>query len=383
MRVEYRLFTPDGDIPVDPQILALPFKITPFTAHPFLTLGDYFEAIETFLLRHNGRSLESALHQALHTSIRVAPIDTLLIRSEKHGAFYHVASIEMTRPEERIKLAVSTALSPAARACLHREYHLLQSLGRSHPLPYLPAAYALGQVDREKKEGRQSLLMVLTEWFEAFHEWHTTFDSTDGCRKIRIWDGGNHPPYLSQEDAFQLFREAAKILTLYYDPKTYRQIYPWHHAAGDFVVSTRAHAMQVRLATVRKYESVMTAFTPGPVNPLIAMVYFLLNLTIRMRLDRMDGVGDTVWAEDFAVEATLQGFLEALYIMQQERRFTLCGVNELLSLLRSFRLSELETLFESLCGLYADQDPEEYGLIQSRLRPHVKRLHQALQEYPR
>ncbi|MFO7986512.1 MAG: hypothetical protein R6U38_11670 [Desulfatiglandaceae bacterium] len=359
-----------------PSTLALPFKLTLSEAHPYLTLGDYFEAIQTFLLRNNGKSLKVALQHSLHS-----PIDTLLIRSEKHGALYHIASVEIFMASQRIKLAVSTALSETGKACLNREYDIIHSLRRSHPLPYLPAVYVRGRVDWRRKKAREDLVMVLSQWFEDFHEWHTTHGNADGKRRIRIWDHRNNNPYLSREETFQLFRQASKILTLYYDPETFRQIYPWHHAAGDFVVSTRTGIMEMRLATVRKYASIMEAFTADPVNPLIAMVYFFLNLTIRMRLDRLDGVGDTIWSEDFAVEASTQGFFEAVEIMHREKRFTRCGVEELVSLLQSFEPPELERLFQSLCGLYQEGDPEEYAVIQAHLQHHVRSLYPALQKY--
>jgi hypothetical protein len=43
-----------------------------------------------------------------------------------------------------------------------------------------------------------------------------------------------------------------------------------------------------------------------------ALLLFLLNLSIRMRLDRRDGIGDVVWADDVAVAATVTGFFKGL-----------------------------------------------------------------------
>ncbi len=45
---------------------------------------------------------------------------------------------------------------------------------------------------------------------------------------------------------------------------------------------------------------------------LEALLVFLLNLSIRMRLDRIDGVGDIVWSDDIAVQGTLKGFFQGL-----------------------------------------------------------------------
>ena len=45
---------------------------------------------------------------------------------------------------------------------------------------------------------------------------------------------------------------------------------------------------------------------------LQALLIFFLNLSIRMRLDRYDGVGDIVWADGLVVQSTLDGFFEGL-----------------------------------------------------------------------
>ncbi|MDI6688810.1 MAG: hypothetical protein QME06_11385, partial [Desulfobacterales bacterium] len=45
---------------------------------------------------------------------------------------------------------------------------------------------------------------------------------------------------------------------------------------------------------------------------LEALLVFLLNLSIKMRLDRLNGVGDIVWSDDIAVQGTLEGFFQGL-----------------------------------------------------------------------
>ncbi|MDZ7697586.1 MAG: hypothetical protein U5R49_11915 [Deltaproteobacteria bacterium] len=390
--VHYRLAGEAGDLSTDSAELSLPFRLTPEKIHPFLTLGDYFEAIESFLLRDQGSCLTLALQEKLKRAIGLENISSLLIRSEKHGVLYHIAGIEMFLNDDPVKLTVSTALSTIAKTCLKREYVLLQGLGRVHELPYLPAVFAQGEVPlraRDKGDSgsgekalRGNFAMVLSDWFEGFHEWHITPDNAQNRQQIRLWDPREERRYLSASEVYQLFKEASKILTFYYDPATSRHIYPWHHAAGDFVVRIRADTLQVRLVTVRKYASIMDAFSTESMNPLIALVYFFLNLTIRMRLDRADGVGDTVWIADFAVSAVIEGFFEAITHMVREATFTLCDQKSLLSLLRSFAPSELKLLFQSLYGLYEGGDPEEYAIMKDQLERHITFLHQALQEFP-
>ena len=111
-------------------------------------------------------------------------------------------------------------------------------------------------------------------------------------------------------EAFRIFEESSKILALYYDGRDFSRIGAWHHAAGDFIVKARDdEGINVRLTTVRKYEPLPETENAAP---MIALVYFFLDTTVRMRLDRLNGVGETVWADDFAVTATVKGFIEGL-----------------------------------------------------------------------
>lgn len=369
---------------MDAQALARPFQLTPSQSHPFLTLGDYFEAIRTVVLRQDGKAWRAALQQKSPKKTGEAtPIDRLRIRSEKHGALYHIARVDVFVGKDVLTFAVSVALSETARKCLKREDRILNELRQSHPYHYLPAVYSREDLTWRAPGGaRETFTILLSEWFEGFYEWHIARDPRTGNQGVKIWDSVRQNPLLTPDETYQLFKEVSKILTLYYDPETFRQIYPWHHAAGDFVVSHQGGTIQARLITARKYHSIMHVFSSGAVDPIIATVYFFLNLTIRTRLDRVEGIGDTVWVEDTAVEATIRGFADALQRMQAQGRFTLCAVADLMALLRSFGIPELKTLFQSLCGLYMDGDAEEYAVIQAHLNPHVRDVYQALRSYP-
>jgi len=67
---------------------------------------------------------------------------------------------------------------------------------------------------------------------------------------------------------------------------------------------------------VREYRPLLQPLsTPagrGVKSLLEALLVFFLNLTIRMRLDRLDGVGEIAWAGPETVEGALAGVLEAL-----------------------------------------------------------------------
>jgi len=382
MKIQYLFSSPDGDIALTPEDLARPFLIAPTEAHSFLTLGDYFKSIEAFLLKNPAKPLHSILKKRFNKQTDINSIQEILIRSEKHGALYHPASIEVMVERKQLKIAVSTAVSEKGKLWLAHEYEILKYLNHSYKLPYLPNIYTKGEVEcKAADQKHETLVMILSEWFEDYHEWHLSIDETDRSRRICIWDLKNGNRYASEQEAFEIFRQASKILTVYYDTNSFNQIYPWHHAAGDFIVGTRNGSIDVKLTTARRYESIMGSFSEDTVNPIIAIVYFFLNLTVRMRLDKLDGVGKTVWAGDFSAGASTAGFFEALITLETEDRYNLGKVEDLLSLLQSFSEEELEGLFQSLLILYQKDDPEDLAVIQENLGGHINLLYQTLLDF--
>jgi len=382
MIVEYLFSSPEGDISLGPEDLARPFLITPSEHHPFLTLGDYFNAIREFILKDQGKRLAYILKERLNREIDPDSIHKILIRSEKHGALYHLASVEIFVDDKQTKFAVSTAVSGKGKGWLTREYEMLKFLNNSLKLPYLPNIQLKREIKCQAGNGKhETLSMLLSEWFEDYHEWHFSIDENDGKQKICIWDLRQGHRYASEKESYEIFRQASRILTLYYDTLSYKQIYPWHHAAGDFIVRTRNTKIDVRLTTARKYQSIMDYLSEDTVNPIIAIVYFFLNLTIRIRLDKLDGVGETVWARDFCVNATIEGFFDAIRIMEAEGGYPLGGAEDLRSLLKSFGENEIRNLFHPLHDWYQQSDPAEFPVIQANLRSHVNLLCHALQDF--
>ena len=382
MEIKYLFSSPDGDISLGPEDLARPFLITPSEHHPSLTLGDYFEAIREFILKGQGKRLVHVLKEKLNREMGPDNIRKILVRSEKHGALYHLASVEIFVDDKEIKFAVSTIVSAKGKGWLTHEYEMLNLLNSSLKLPYLPNVYLKGEVKCQTGNGKhETLSMLLSEWFEDYHEWHLSIDNNDNNPKLFIWDLQNGYRYASREETFEIFRQASRILTLYYDTKDFSQIYPWHHAAGDFIVRTTNSSVDVRLTTVREYQSIMDYFSEETVNPMIAIVYFFLNLTIRMRLDKLDGVGKTLWSGDFCVNATTEGFFDAIGSMKAEGRYPLGRAEALLSLLKSFGEEEIRNLFHPLLDWYQGGDPAEFTVIQANLRSHVKLLYHALQDF--
>ncbi len=381
MVIKYLFSAPKGDIPVGADDLQRPFLISAGERHPFLTLGNYFEAIKDFILMDHGRPLTTVLREQLRSDIGPDSIHEILIRTEKHGALYHLASVEVVSGRQSLKMCVSTAVSENGKAWLKHEFDLLKFLNSKLALPYLPVPHFEGDVKVRSDYGNESLSMFLTEWFENYHEWHLSMDEKGEKQGICVWDLKNGHWFASKEQGFEIFRQASKILTLYYDTRDFNQIYPWHHAAGDFIVRSKDGIIDVKLTTARKYEPIMLFSSKDTIDPVVALTYFFLNLSIRMRLDRLDGVGVRAWAGGFSVEALIQGFFEGLRIMEAEGRYGLGQVRDLLSLFKGFDQEELAGLFYPLLDMYAKEDPGDFSVIQANLGSHTKELYEAIQGF--
>lgn len=381
MITEYLLSSPEGDLTLDSKELKKPFKLTPTENHPTLTLGDYFRALEAFLLIDRAGSLIKILVDRLKRPLGMGDIDKVWICSEKHGALHHIASIDIFIGNVHAKYALSTAVSARGRACLRQEHELLETLSSLSHSSYLPDVYFGGGVSSPSKSLGVSLYMLLTEWFEDYYEWHLSVDPSGRVQKICLWDMKEGYRYLSEKEAFRIFRQASKILTLYYGTESYKHIAPWHHAAGDFVVKAGGDKVEVKLTTVRGYDPILSAFEGENPGPFIAIVYFLLNLLTRMRLDKLDGTGEPLWAPEYTVEAAVGGFFEALAIMKVEGRYHLGEIEELDTLLKSFSRNELAGIFEPLLGLYHDDDPADLFLIKEKKDGHTSEIYQAIQRF--
>jgi hypothetical protein len=384
MIVAYLFSSPEGDIPLEAKDLSRPFLLTPEKAHPHLTLGNYFDAMKACVLKNRGELLKRALKDKWHKDWCLDDVAKIKIRSEKHGILYHLASVEVFINEIRVKFTLSTALSKAGIECLIREHDLLDRLNRTFQCPFLPEIYGIKEMAFSTDHGTtEKMVMLSAQWFEDYHEWHLAMDPVDGRRKLKIWDLERGHRYASSTEAFRIIEKTSKILALYYDYGNFSQIGSWHHAAGDFIVNIQGDGkLNVRLTTVRKYEPLMAGFSERNVNPMIAMIYFFLDTTLHMRLDRLDGVAETAWLDDFAVPAAIKGVFKGLH----EREAMGDGVSgvqavELLSLLKSFDGPEFERIFEPLMDHYATEDPDGMAFMSAHMDDHINVLRRALQDF--
>lgn len=372
MNIEYCFSSPDGDIPLSPKNLEIPFKISPYKEHPHLLLLDYFKTLEEFILKHNRKRVSEL--------IRASKIEKIIIRSEKHGVLYHIASVDLIFGDEIKRFGLCSAVSEIGKSNLAHEFETISNLNRGSHLPFLPQVFAITEVTPSYGEQRNTILIALMEWLENYHEWHLHKGKGGQKQQIIIWDQQRGYRFASNQERDDIFKEVAKILTLYYDPVTYRQVYPWHNAAGDFIVKT-GNPTEVKLTTVRGYEPITDFWKTGKMTPTIAAVYFFLNLTVRMRLDRQEGTGELIWAEEQFLRPVINGFLEGLVI--KENKGNSEEINKIPDLLKSFNSDELEKLLYSLLPIYEKEDLEEFTIIKNNLTTHAIELYRSLKSNTR
>jgi len=264
---------------------------------------DYFQSIERFIVDN---------------PLFPDPIDQILIRSEKHGTLYHVASVEIIGLGARRKFAVSIAFSEPRKELLLREYETMRYLNQRFPYGYLPKVHMASEVPCSCPKGNETAVMSVSECWKGTRVAPRRRRGGEASRLIWDMEKGNRTA--SAEEGRSIFGEASRILTLYYDPKTFRQIYPWHHAAGDFVVNLSEGIVQVKLTAARNYLPLISFPTKADSNRVTALVAFLLNMLMQMRLDRIGGVSEPVWAQEEFVGPCLEGFFRALQTLKAEGR---------------------------------------------------------------
>ncbi len=381
MIVTYLFSSPEGDISLDPDDLARPLLVTPEKAHPQLPLGDYFDTIRKCILKDEGELLEDVFKNTSHKSLNLNDILEIKIRSEKHGVLYHLASVEVIAREIRAKFTLSTAISRKAVECILQEHDILNRLNHHFQLSFLPEIYGIRKMTCHTVCGTEvELVMLAAQWFEDYHEWHVAKDPANGELKLQIWDLKRGPRYASISEASMIIEECSRILALYYDFEDFSQIGQWHHAAGDFIVTTgKNRKPDVRLTTVRKYTPLMPVFSEKNFDPGIAVLYFFLHTTLKMRLDRLDGVGEKVWLEDFAVTATVKGLFEGLHTREAKGESSF-PVDKLPALMKSFDRDELRRVFEPLLNHLWEQDSEEAVFISIHLDSHISSVCRAFQD---
>jgi hypothetical protein len=344
--------------------------------------ADYYQAARSFLENNSCEVIVRAISRQLGREIEAADIDEIRIDLQKHGEFYHPARIEIMFDQKRLSLVLNVAVSETGRRFIEKEYRHLKRLNAELRFHYLPQVYGFGRIPGPNE---LNFSMFLGQWFDGYHEFHVSIDPADQKPKIRVWDDHRGRFFLTTAQTKSLFARASKILTDFYHPESFEQILSWHHAAGDFIVKIEDEKIELRLISVRQYASIFGDHTQPPADRihseliLQALLVFLLNLSIHMRLDRLDGIGEMVWSDPMAVEATLIGFLDALSdkpdVPSLPDSLPACFIAYLASCSRA----DLLDLSESLVKRFNPQMPE-LTVVKKNLHAHVETLHRSIQQ---
>jgi hypothetical protein len=240
----------------------------------------------------------------------------------------------------------------------------LQHLNDQRPFGWFPTVYAT------ETDG---LPMFLGDWFDGFHEFHLTAKNRGKEPDIGVWDGGATPCWLSENQEAALYRNMAMILTASYDPVTTRHIFPWHHAAGDFVVRMEKDRTAVRLITVRDYRPMnRSGAAPANESEILDMLRtFFLHLTLRMRLDRLDGVSEVAWASDRCLAPTIEGFFQGLDLTARLSGFPESFPGFFGQYLKRQPSVDLRRRAGEITESVFDRHGEERRTIESNLTDHV------------
>lgn len=273
-----------------------------------VTYGDYFTATRHFLEQDDYALIRDASGRM--TGKAVTPTETakVAVYLLKHGAFYHPACVVAEVGGHRLSFVLNVAVSPKGREIIAREYRSLAHLNAQRPASFWPPVFGIGQgLD---SHGRQ-FPMFLGQWLDGFYEFHIS--GTDAHRRhVVVWDTDNGHRRLNHPQAIECLRQAACILTYAYNPLTFEAIRQWHHAAGDFVVALNEEKISVRMIAARNYAPMIENKEPGVEALLEALLIFLMETSLKLRLDRLDGVGRMVCHGDHVVPAICSGFFQGL-----------------------------------------------------------------------
>ncbi len=335
-----------------------------------LTYGEFFEALSLFIDIHVSDIILKSIFHSESQVIDSHEISRIHIHLEKHGVFYHPARIILFLADCQLALVANVAVSRAGKDLITKEYGLLEQLSGQISPAWVPRVFGCDKVRIDK---HRHVMVFVGEWFEGFHEFHVSDKTGQDETNIRVWDPNNENLFLTRNQTQHVFEQAAMILTVYYDITTFEQISAWHHAAGDFVVCLRKDSPMVRLISVRAYEPLfnMSGVSIELETILNTLLIFYLNLTLRLRIDRKDGIGDMVWIESDVVRAITRGFLKGLLLQAENTSMPA----ELIDAFKTFllRIPEMD-IREIFMGMVNKIDPKspDLPLVKQNLDSHVE-----------
>lgn len=340
----------------------------------------FFQTVQSFLKQNNYQNLMLAAARQLQRPVCSKEFHEVIVTLEKHGRFYHPCYIELIGPVETLAFVLNVAVSDVGQTSIALEYNTIDQLNKSFPEKYLPTVYAFGK-GIAPADGK-SLPMFLGEWLEGFSEFHLSFDPKTRKNRIKVWDYDQGFFFLSSNQTIDLFRQAAKILTSYLNLDTFEHLISWHHAAGDFVVRLEKGRMKVRLISARRYSKLFRDLegTEKGMSLLIrGLLIFFLHLSIRIRLDRLDGTGPVVWLEKNALKGAIKGFLEVVTRKTQHAKLPVPIKDAMKAVLGVLTKKGLLELLQEIAATYQPES-QDAKTIQTNLDQHAADFYQIIHD---
>ncbi|MFK5952045.1 MAG: hypothetical protein QM498_03240 [Desulfobacterium sp.] len=347
---------------------------------PEFTIGDYFKYATLFLGQERYRFLKQGLAFHFHREVGLEEVAGISLFLEKHGAFYHPTRVEvkLNTHTQVLTFALNAAISDMGLALMAKEYNCLKRLLPQPGLnSSLPAVFGFGKMSCEKGD----ISFFLAHWFKGYQEFHVT-DSRQNIEHIALWQSDGSAVKMAPAHHVTLYDKASEILTSFYSPHTFEQIFPWHHAAGDFIVKEINGLLDVKLITVRGYGALFDIDKPPEKRNMEeifqGLLLFLVNLSLRMRIDRVDGTGGYHLVHSDAIKATLKGFFRALgdKIINGYSQDAL--KEKFYRFLMQFDDSDFKEILTLILNAHPHPEMEE-KLIKKNLDSHAKDLYHAIQ----
>ena len=344
--------------------------------------GEYFDGVRSFFEQDGGEMFCGVLAQRLQQIVLPGDIQEIRIHLEKHGEFYHPARIVTDVHGHKTSFVLNVAVSEPGKKRINGEFHHIKRLNTEFAESFLPRVYSMGKVTTDNGI---KFDMFLGEWFKDYHEFHISRQISDNQRQVCVWDDSKGRYTLSSEQTLRLYRQAARIMTGYYNISTFEHISPWHHAAGDFIIRLNQNNIDLKLITVRGYAPLFENIddqTPAARNVeqiLQALLIFFLKLSIWMRLDRIDGVGEIWWSDPGVVQSTVAGIFDGL--TQKPADPVLPGAVDI-CFKYYLSICTPEDLFELSESILQAMHPAapEIPLIKQNLVDHVRLLIESISE---
>ncbi|MBW2012127.1 MAG: hypothetical protein JRI32_11030 [Deltaproteobacteria bacterium] len=121
-------------------------KMSRKTAGTFVSYGEYFSAIRSFLAKDNFHTIASAISRQIKAPVRPEDVKKICVYLEKHGEFYHPARVETFVHGTGISFVLNVAISDAGKNCIKREYRSLEKLNEEFPFSFIPEIYGKNEV---------------------------------------------------------------------------------------------------------------------------------------------------------------------------------------------------------------------------------------------